>query len=256
MERSSTRDGGTRSEVPDGARAVDDDSQDDGPDADEDDDSAAKLDAAAVGGADAGQSLGAQASDAGRTQPGVREAGASPTPVEDTGARVVDASATPSVEAGGDSPAPPACDCTDCTEEAVSVLSALHVSGPIDYGADAPAGGDHASCWGRWGVHDVPLPPENFVHNLEHGGVALLYHCPDGCAEDVRALEEFAANHELTVLTAYPGMTHRFAVTSWGYRLQMDCLDLQRVGEFYELHVDRAPERFGRPPPEPPASCE
>lgn len=133
---------------------------------------------------------------------------------------------------------------------------AVHVQGSVDYGPGAPAGGDHAPCWGRWGVHTTPLPAENFVHNLEHGGVALLYHCPDGCDAEVRALEGFGQSHELTIVTRYRDMESRFAVTAWGYRVESDCLSEEGLAAFYDEHVDRAPEQFGRPPPEPPASCE
>jgi hypothetical protein len=104
-------------------------------------------------------------------------------------------------------------------------------------------------------VHEVPLAAENFVHNLEHGGVAFLYNCPDGCASEVAQLGEFVETRELTILTEYDGMDARFAVTSWGYRLEAECLDMGAFEAFYEEHVDRAPEQFGRPPPGPPDSC-
>lgn len=147
--------------------------------------------------------------------------------------------------------------CTWPEDEAVALAAgAPHVQGEVDYGPGAPAGGAHASCWGTWGVHDAPLPPENFVHNLEHGGVAVLYHCPDGCREEVRALRQFVLGHELTLLTEYPDLEQRFAVTAWGYRNAADCLSVEALEAFYEAHVDQAPERFGRPPPDPPASCE
>lgn len=183
-----------------------------------------------------------------------------PTELPDAGRAPVDAAdAASGTENPADAaPLPdlPPCDCGACAEEAVEITSALHVAGPVDYGPGAPAGGEHASCWGTWGIHDVPLPAENFVHNLEHGGVALLYDCPDGCDAEIAALREFVFGHELTVLTPFEGLRTRFAVTSWGYRLETDCLDLALVTSFYDSHVDQAPEQFGRPPPEPPAACE
>jgi hypothetical protein len=166
---------------------------------------------------------------------------------DDSQADEPDDSSEPLLDAG---------DCVWPEDEAVALAGALHVEGSVDYGDGAPAGGDHAPCWGAWGVHDEPLPPENFVHNLEHGGVAILYHCPEGCATALAALQRFVSGHELTVLTAYPDLDRRFALTAWGYRTGADCLSLAAVEAFYEAHVDRGPERFGRPPPDPPASCE
>jgi hypothetical protein len=142
-------------------------------------------------------------------------------------------------------------------EETVALdAGAVHVDGPVDYGPGAPAGGDHSPCWGTWGVHDAPLPAENFVHNLEHGGVALLYNCPKGCSAEVSALEQFVAGHELTIMTEYPELEQRFAVTAWGYRVESACLSEAGLQAFYDAHVDQGPEQFGRPPPDPPASCE
>jgi Protein of unknown function (DUF3105) len=146
--------------------------------------------------------------------------------------------------------------CTRCgaCEESVEVVRATHVVGEIDYGDDAgpPAGGDHNECWGRWGVHDAPLAAERWVHNLEHGGIAFLYRCTEGCADEVAALERIVAGRPLALLTSYADMSARFAVVSWGHRLVSDCLDEDALLAFYEAHVDRAPESVGS---EPPAGC-
>jgi hypothetical protein len=83
-----------------------------------------------------------------------------------------------------------------------------------------------------------------------------LHHCPDGCAPEVAAIERFVSGHELTISTAYAGIQERFAATAWGHRVASDCLSEAGLEAFYDAHVDRAPEQFGRPPPDPPASCE
>jgi Protein of unknown function (DUF3105) len=148
----------------------------------------------------------------------------------------------------------PACECENC-EEAVEVVSARHTEAPITYDGDAPAGGDHDPCWGTWGVHETPLAPERFVHNLEHGGVALLHNCTTDCEAEVKWIERFTEANELAISTPYAGMNHRFAVVAWGYRLQSDCLDSAATLKFYTDHVDEGPEKLTLPPPEPPASC-
>ena len=38
----------------------------------------------------------------------------------------------------------------------------------------------------RWGVHEEFLADEIRLHNLEHGGVAVHYNCPEGCDELVQ----------------------------------------------------------------------
>jgi hypothetical protein len=242
----------------DDAGVSDDDSSAAAPDLDDDD--GASDDDAAEPFSDAGieRDAGSTASDDTASEAGYVDAGA--TASSDGGFVATDAGPSGSVppEAGEPLTTPdlPACDCSACSEEAVEVTSAQHVDGPVDYGPGAPAGGDHNACWATWGIHDEPVAPENFVHNLEHGGVALLYDCPDGCDAEVTALQQFVLGHELTVLTPLAGMRTRFAVTSWGYRLETDCLDMALVASFYDDHADHGPEQFSRPPPDPPASCE
>lgn len=141
------------------------------------------------------------------------------------------------------------------TEDVSQPTSAAHTELPQTYDDKPPMGGPHSGCWGTWGIHDVPLRAERFVHNLEHGGVVLLYNCPDGCEKEVTWLQEFTSDHELTILTEYSALSARFGLSAWNARAYSDCLSPDFVRDFYERRVDRAPERFSRPPPEPPASC-
>jgi hypothetical protein len=135
----------------------------------------------------------------------------------------------------------------DC-EQHIAIASALHQTGAIDYPIKPPVGGNHNPCWGQWRVYDTPLPVENWVHNLEHGGVVLLYNCPDGCKAEVSDLSDFVGAHPRTLLTKYTDMDKRFAVIAWEYRLLMDDLDLDAVDEFYVAHFDQAPESIDSAP--------
>lgn len=141
-------------------------------------------------------------------------------------------------------------------EEAVtSIPAAPHTEQSLTYDSKPPTGGPHSSCWGNWGVHSEPLRPERFVHNLEHGGIALLYNCPDGCPDERRWLEQFARDNELTIVTEYQNLDTRFGLSAWSARAYSDCLDPAFVRDFYSRRVDRAPEQFSRPPPGPPSAC-
>jgi hypothetical protein len=119
---------------------------------------------------------------------------------------------------------------------------AVHVADPIDYPDKPPAGGPHHPCWARWGVHDQPVLDDNWVHNLEHGGVVLLYRCPEGCATEVENLTTFVAEHNRTLLTAYDDLPQRYGAVAWGARITMDTLDLPTLDAFYKLYFDHAPE--------------
>jgi hypothetical protein len=140
--------------------------------------------------------------------------------------------------------------------QVTSVTSATHTTAELEFGAEPPTGGNHSPCWGKWGVQDKPLRPEYLVHNLEHGGIALLYNCPDGCEDELKWLTAFTLRNELTILTQYPALRTRFGLSAWQARATSDCLDTDFVQSFYAQRVDRAPEQFGRPPPEPGSHCQ
>lgn len=144
------------------------------------------------------------------------------------------------------------CTATGQCEQSLPVLSANHVNGPIAYPDPPPVGGDHNPCWGTWGVHDQPLAAEHWVHNLEHGGVVALYHCPDGCAAEVKQLGDWVRGRRLALLTEYDALPTRFGVVAWGHRLLTDTLDLRAFQAFYDAHVDHGPESIDGPPP---SSC-
>jgi hypothetical protein len=144
--------------------------------------------------------------------------------------------------------------CTSCgaCEETLQITSALHVTGKVEYTDPPPAGGPHNSCWGNWGVQDTELPPERWVHNLEHGGVVFLYHCEEACDADVESLKALVAAHPRTILTSYAQLPTRFAVVAWGHRIESDCVDAQAFEAFYDEHFDRGPESISAGPP---AAC-
>lgn len=162
-----------------------------------------------------------------------------PVSVDDTSPTVV--SSTPCDACGG-----------DCLVEELAYAVRYHVEEPIDYADPPPAGGPHNPCWATWGVHADPVPDDNFVHNLEHGGVVWLYDC-EGCDADVAALEGLAADVELFALvTAYPDSPSPFAAVAWGWRLTTGCVDVELERAFYDEHVNHAPESL---PVDPGEAC-
>jgi hypothetical protein len=141
--------------------------------------------------------------------------------------------------------------CASCggCEETRSGLSAQHRPEPITYSDNPPMGGDHASCWSKFGVHTSAVPEARWVHNLEHGAVVFLYNCPDGCAAEVTQLEALARGRAFALVTPNARLPTRFAAVAWGVRLLSECLDRDAFAEFYEQHVDQAGESTTAPPP-------
>ena len=85
----------------------------------------------------------------------------------------------------------------------------------------------------------------NWVHNLEHGHVVLLYSCPEGCDAELAVLREVlaarpAVSFVLTPDTELP--VPRFAAVTWTWILRTDAPDLATLLCFVDQHAGHAPE--------------
>jgi hypothetical protein len=158
--------------------------------------------------------------------------------------------ALPNLDASFPDGAAPSLDGDMCAqrEQQLPVMSAFHVRGDVIYSDAPPVGGDHNICWAKWGVYDEELADERWVHNLEHGGVVFLYNCPDGCANDVDTMRVFVSGRTQALLTPYNALPTRYAVVSWGVRLTTNCFDMPAFQQFYQEHVDNAPESIADDP--------
>lgn len=140
-----------------------------------------------------------------------------------------------------------------CQIETLSYPSRYHTLEPIDYAVTPPAGGPHNPCWATWGEHPEPVPDDNFVHNLEHGGMVILHDCEGGCIPDFQALDNFVAGTpDWLLVTPYEGAGAPFTGLTWGKRLTTSCFETGVYAEFYQDNLDNAPESTDS---EPPAEC-
>jgi len=105
-----------------------------------------------------------------------------------------------------------------------------------------------------WQSHG-PLPEGTYLHNLEHGGIAILYSCPASCSGLKGELENYVDNvapydpafHEVKiVLTPYSrGMgEHRIALLAWHWIEFVDGYGQGAITRFYEVHVNKGPEKI------------
>ena len=103
-----------------------------------------------------------------------------------------------------------------------------------------------------WGVNDKVLQDEVLIHNLEHGGVGVHYDCPDGCDELVDQLSQIvdrsAGEGLKVIMSPYPDMGSRIALTAWTFLDKFDAFDEDRVKEFIQAHESspNAPEPTAR----------
>lgn len=148
-------------------------------------------------------------------------------------------------------------------ERQVPTQASPHVppgSGPIAWLTNPPSSGPHYGQWWRFGAFS-DVPRGNWVHNLEHGGVAFLYRCAndggtcteardalvtaaDGIANDP-ACNPGAGTPRLRIVITNDALIETpIAGAAWGWVYAADCVEPTSVRSFFTRHVGRAPENF------------
>jgi YVTN family beta-propeller protein len=105
------------------------------------------------------------------------------------------------------------------------------------YSTSPPTSGPRLAWMAGWGVHRVPVPLELQAHNLEHGGVALQYNCPEGCPDLVAKLAALARERDLVLVAPYPWIQGRIALTAWGRIEVLDGFDEARIRSFLDAYA-------------------
>ena len=140
-------------------------------------------------------------------------------------------------------------------ELAFPVVGGAHVPvcSPVTYNSNPPTSGPHYPNWAKFQTFAAPIGRPFWVHNLEHGAIVIAYNCPDGCAQDVEALQAMlaarpadasctAAVRNRFVITPDPLLDTKFAASAWGFALRSDCFDLAALSDFIDAHYAQGPE--------------
>ena len=113
-----------------------------------------------------------------------------------------------------------------------------------------PTFGNHYDTPRPPGMYDSPVAEGNFVHDLEHGGVVILYNCPSGCPELVTQLRGLLTSlpkdpqfgEVKLVVSPNARIPRQLSVLAWDYELDLDTFDGKLIRTFYQAHVDHGPE--------------
>jgi hypothetical protein len=130
----------------------------------------------------------------------------------------------------------------------------MPIGTPIEWSTNPPAIGAHYPIWAGWDRHYPQLERAYYVHNLEHGGVALLYNCPSGCPDVVESLLEIVrtaksdstcegvVRHRLIVAAdrLLPAEV-QVAAVAWGKLYTASCFD-PYVATFVRTQYRHGPE--------------
>lgn len=141
----------------------------------------------------------------------------------------------------------------------------------VTYAVCPPASGKHINKTGYGPLQpkvygpDDQSEPNGWVHNLEHGGLVLLYSCAKGACDDasIAALRAFSAGFPASAVCNIPAgvvgpvvakfdeMPTRFAALVWDHVFYFDTLDAQKVYDFYLAYGERVSDGRFVAPPEP-----
>ena len=140
----------------------------------------------------------------------------------------------------------------------------------VTYKHSPPSSGNHWSVAAGqpnaspavWGPSQTPIPPESWVHNLEHGGIVLVYTCTTDCSDIFSASrllfqslaphqEPFRASPGITTIqevkylsTQYTRgtMPKKFAVLAWDREEDLDTLNTAAITTFYNKYSEHGRE--------------
>ncbi|MFO7177913.1 MAG: DUF3105 domain-containing protein [Pseudomonadota bacterium] len=139
------------------------------------------------------------------------------------------------------------------TQESIEL--GLHVPecSSLTFSSNPPSSGKHYPSWAAFREFTEPVPRGYWVHSIEHGAVAILYHCSD-CASELEAARAMidALPEEAScagtgaarrvVMTPDPLLDVRWAAAAWGFTLRSDCFEPEVFRDFVLEHIGRGPE--------------
>ncbi len=113
------------------------------------------------------------------------------------------------------------------------------------YGTNPPTSGPHYEQPAAWGVYANPLPDEQVVHNLEHGGIWISY---KGVDADTKAkLEDIGEkNSNSVVVSPREANDAPIALASWTRYIKLDTFDRAKIEEFIKHNINKSPEPLAR----------
>jgi len=103
----------------------------------------------------------------------------------------------------------------------------------IEYNTSLPTFGDHRPLWPMFGEYKF-VPPQRWLHNIEHGAIVMLYH-PCTHPIMVNRLRAIVTNClRKHVITRYNLIDKQrpLALIAWGCRLRMNYVDTNTVISF------------------------
>lgn len=115
-----------------------------------------------------------------------------------------------------------------------------------NYNSNPPTSGNHWPSSANWGFYTKPLPDEQLVHNLEHGGIWISYKDVNNIDEETSKKLEAIANKypQAVIITERPENETQFAIASWGRLYVSDSFDQEFAEKFIRANLNNSPEKL------------
>jgi hypothetical protein len=121
---------------------------------------------------------------------------------------------------------------------------------PGTYDHFPPSSGEHYAPVLQYDYYAVEVPPEYYVHNLEHGAIVVLYNCPEPCPDTETLLGEFfdrappddVFGEVKVVIGQNSDLESKVVALAWGYQMDLPEADVEALLDFYRRHVNQGPE--------------
>ena len=127
-----------------------------------------------------------------------------------------------------------------------------HIEFPTlaNYAHYPPSSGLHYGRTLEWGFYQDEIPPEYWVHSLEHGGIVVLYNCSGDCQATEDALwqlmdtapPEDVFNEVKILISPNSQIESPVVALAWGWQLDLDSPDYDVLLDFYQRRVNLGPE--------------
>ncbi|GFN84792.1 tumor protein p53-inducible protein 13 [Plakobranchus ocellatus] len=114
---------------------------------------------------------------------------------------------------------------------------------PLNYTDDLPTSGQHRPLWPVYGEYTY-VPPQRWLHSLEHGGIVFLYH---PCADQIE-IEKFKSlargclrRHVISAYKKLPPEMN-FAVLAWKCKLVLSDVNIGLITRFVKARALKGSE--------------
>lgn len=112
----------------------------------------------------------------------------------------------------------------------------------VPYKTDPATSGHHYQVPAPWGVYTAPIPAVIRVHNLEHGGVEVLYG-DKVSATDIAAVEkDVRSDWKLMLMAPYPKLGAKIYYVAWQHWIACTGYQKTALDEAQKRWRDKGPE--------------